>query len=212
MKPQYLITIAVAALSLVAHSVYAAQVSGLTTFQSNTPAKAAEVNGNFSKVQSAVNDNDTRLTNVEVSVAGGNVKGALLTQFAGNAIFPSDTTGYTGYYGLAPVISNAVSTYTPPVDATAFVTTRCSFEGDAALQFLEHHVAISSGGTVTTGTQYAMGTHTPAAGLRVQDANFDYFDLTANTSYDFGVNFTTETPKNSGQNGYCSVVVMVFRK
>src|SRR3569833_4494092 len=46
---------------LCAQSVYAGQVNNLTTFTTNTPAKAAEVNGNFGAVQTAVDDNDARI-------------------------------------------------------------------------------------------------------------------------------------------------------
>lgn len=47
-------------------SLYASNVGNLTTFTSGTPAVASEVNGNFSTLTTAVNDNDTRLTAVEV--------------------------------------------------------------------------------------------------------------------------------------------------
>ena len=64
-------------------TVMAGQVGSMTTFTSGTAAVASEVNGNFTAVETAVNDNDTRtttnasdistnqsrLTNIETSTA-----------------------------------------------------------------------------------------------------------------------------------------------
>lgn len=47
---------------------FAGPVTGLTTFTSGTAAKASEVNGNFNAVKTAVDDNDSRITNVESDV------------------------------------------------------------------------------------------------------------------------------------------------
>lgn len=46
----------------------AGSVGPLTTFTPNTPALASEVNGNFSAVRTAVNDNDSRITTLETAV------------------------------------------------------------------------------------------------------------------------------------------------
>ncbi|MFZ5724542.1 MAG: hypothetical protein ACOY33_12895 [Pseudomonadota bacterium] len=47
----------------------AGTVTGLTTFTAGTPAKAAEVNGNFTAVKTAVDDNDARIAALEALVA-----------------------------------------------------------------------------------------------------------------------------------------------
>lgn len=47
----------------------AGQVSGLVTFSAGTTAKAAEVNGNFTAVKSAVDDNHARIQALEQAVA-----------------------------------------------------------------------------------------------------------------------------------------------
>ncbi len=47
----------------------AGSVSGLTTFTAGTPAKASEVNGNFSAVKTAVDDNASRIAALESAVA-----------------------------------------------------------------------------------------------------------------------------------------------
>ncbi|MCK0154608.1 hypothetical protein MWU49_12890 [Alcanivorax sp. S6407] len=54
-------------------SVGATDVTGLTTFVPNTPAKAEEVNGNFNAVKSAVDDNDQRITDLEAKLPDGAV-------------------------------------------------------------------------------------------------------------------------------------------
>ena len=51
--------------------VYAGPVGPLTTFAAGTPAKASEVNGNFSAVSTAVDDNDARITLLETTVSSG---------------------------------------------------------------------------------------------------------------------------------------------
>jgi len=46
----------------------AGEVDDLTTFTAGTPARAAEINGNFQMVKTAVDDNHARLTAVESSL------------------------------------------------------------------------------------------------------------------------------------------------
>jgi hypothetical protein len=224
-------------------AVNAGQVTGLTQFQPNTPAKASEVNGNFAAVQSAVNDNDTRLSNVEVSVAGGNVKGALLAMFGGGLIFknnPSiDNSGYNGYYPLAPQgpgsnpdpdVGFTLQPYTLPagvVSANAYVQTTCTFDGDGTSgQALQTQAVIRSPasstangsttgmieGSINSFSNFVMQTGVPAPSTMVQNTSFDYFTLTAPNTYDFGVWFSKETPHGTNDSGYCSIIVMIYRR
>lgn len=51
------------------HTANADEVVGLTTFTSGTPARAAEVNGNFQAVKTAVDDNDARIDALEEAAA-----------------------------------------------------------------------------------------------------------------------------------------------
>src|SRR5258706_16338092 len=56
---------ALLATCLEAQTGHAGPVGPLTTFTSGTQAKASEVNGNFSAVKTAVDNNDSRLTALE---------------------------------------------------------------------------------------------------------------------------------------------------
>jgi TolA-binding protein len=57
------------ALTVATTSVMAAPVGDLTTFVAGTPARAAEVNGNFSAVRAAVDDNDARIRALEQALS-----------------------------------------------------------------------------------------------------------------------------------------------
>jgi hypothetical protein len=50
--------------------VQAGEVTGLTPFTPGTPARAAEVNGNFGAVKTAVDDNHSRITTLETTTEG----------------------------------------------------------------------------------------------------------------------------------------------
>jgi hypothetical protein len=75
---------------------HAGPVGPLTNFTAGTPAKAAEVNGNFSAVSTAVNDNDARITTLQSTVTpAGNIVLVPSTASAGNIL-----------KGTAPFIHN----------------------------------------------------------------------------------------------------------
>src|SRR5438552_3241177 len=75
---------------------HAGPVGPLTTFTAGTPAKASEVNGNFSAVSTAVNDNASRITALESTVTP-----------AGNIVLvPSTATAGNVLKGAAPFIHN----------------------------------------------------------------------------------------------------------
>ncbi len=223
-----------AALLLGVPGVHAGQVGNLTTFTAHTPAKADEVNANFNAVKAAVDDNNSEIGNHEVRIkdvedkingSAGFLPGALMDQLKGNRTndhegdpLTNDPLGdKTGYIDI-------ISNYTPPVNAKAFVQTRCSFDADTANQILQHRIAIRSPAGVVVGLQFYQRTLTPAADISVQNINSDYFDLTAGVEYDFGAYFfpgnssatppapPVPTPKGGKNNDHCSAVVMIFRR
>lgn len=55
----------------IASPLQAGSVTVPNTFSSGTPAVAAEVNGNFTAVKTAVDDNNSRITNIETAPATG---------------------------------------------------------------------------------------------------------------------------------------------
>ena len=70
-------------LATLSAALIAGQVTGLTQFTSGSPAKAAEVNGNFAAVKTAVDDNHARISTLETTLA----------KFGNN---PSPSTGGRG--------------------------------------------------------------------------------------------------------------------
>jgi hypothetical protein len=77
---------AIAALLTAASLGHAGPVGPLTTFTAGTPAKASEVNGNFTAVKTAVDDNAGRIATVESTVSGGNIVLGPSTATTGNIL------------------------------------------------------------------------------------------------------------------------------
>ena len=72
----------------------ASEVTGLTSFTANTPAVAAQVNGNFTAVKTAVDNNHARITTLEGNAANPNIN------ISGNiTLVPSTSTGTAGTRG-----------------------------------------------------------------------------------------------------------------
>lgn len=95
------------ALATIVSAVRAAPVGPLTTFSAGTPAKASEVNGNFTTIVNTVNANDTRLTTVETNkqnvVTGNCPAGSAIRVVAANGSVTCQSTG--GNVGFTSVSS-----------------------------------------------------------------------------------------------------------
>jgi hypothetical protein len=105
-RPTHLKSLLVAlALAAGATAVHAGPVGPLTTFTAGSPAKAAEVNGNFTTIVTTVNANDTRLTTVETTkqniVSGTCPAGSAIRAIAANGTVTCQSTG--GNVGYASV-------------------------------------------------------------------------------------------------------------
>jgi hypothetical protein len=93
------------ALAAVASTGQAGPVGPLTTFTAGTPAKASDVNGNFTTIVTTVNANDARLTTVETTkqniVSGTCPAGSAIRVIAANGTVTCQSTG--GAIGFASV-------------------------------------------------------------------------------------------------------------
>jgi hypothetical protein len=110
---------------------------------------------------------------------------------------------------------NVLSNYVPPVNATAFITARCNYDGSAAGQRVALRVAgraPTGTGTHFTGNSYYQYSATPGPNLSVQNVVADFFDLAAGQSYDFGVYAFVVTPSGGTGPDWCSLTVMVTRR
>lgn len=88
-----------AAILATAQVSIAGEVNGLTSFTANTPARASEVNGNFTSVKTAVDNNHARVTTLETSAASPNITGNI-------TLVPSTATTGNILKGAAPFIHN----------------------------------------------------------------------------------------------------------
>src|SRR3569832_3032542 len=130
---------------LCALSVYAGQVNNLTTFTPNTPAKAAEVNGNIGAAKSAVDDNDARsnaststINNHEARIKDLEQKaaapvGMLVDQFLCFVDVTQSPQPMKNYLPVGPRdTNNALLFFCFFFFTRAFVLSRSSFDGVAA--------------------------------------------------------------------------------
>lgn len=85
-------------LALASSAVFAGPVGTLTDFTAGTQAKAAEVNGNFTTVSAAVNDNNARISTLETAVTGGNIVLVPSTATTGNIM--KGTSPFLHNFGL----------------------------------------------------------------------------------------------------------------
>ena len=70
---------------------WADTVAPLTTFTSNTPAKASEVNDNFTAIKTAVDDNATDITTKQNQVSGNCASGSSIRAIALDGSVTCDT-------------------------------------------------------------------------------------------------------------------------
>ena len=93
--------------ALVSHTTHAADVPALIQFTDGTPAKAAEVNSNFTAIKDTVNVNNTRLGVVEGK--GEDAVNEINANRGGNFISnPGFENGLTGWSAVAPFSTGAL--------------------------------------------------------------------------------------------------------
>jgi hypothetical protein len=96
----------------------AAPVGPLTTFTAGTPAKATEVNGNFTTIVNTVNAHDARLTTVETNkqniVSGTCPAGSAIRAIAANGTVTCQNSGGTvGFVSVAAITGVPQNSATP---------------------------------------------------------------------------------------------------
>jgi len=142
-------------LGIVASAAQAAPVGPLTTFSAGTPAKASQVNGNFTTIVNTVNANDTRLTTVETNkqniVTGNCASGSAIRAIAANGTVTCQSTG--GSVGFVSV--NSISAVPiSPTTSTAACFLFCSPIGryqtaPTGIGFLFAPITLPHGATIT---------------------------------------------------------------
>jgi hypothetical protein len=100
--------LSVIALAAVASTGQAGPVGPLTTFTAGTPAKASDVNANFTTIVNTVNANDTRLTTVETNkqnvITGNCPAGSAIRAVAPNGTVTCQNSGGTvGFVSVAGI-------------------------------------------------------------------------------------------------------------
>jgi hypothetical protein len=126
--------------------------------------------------------------------------GRLIAELRGDTIVGPVWVGYTGLY----------AGYAATQNATAFVFARCSFDASGAAGVMGMRAAYQVGTTVTQGDAFPLATNT--AGIEVENSVFDYFDLSAGTTYGFGVYFAQMPDNGTDPDDYCSMVVQIFSR
>jgi hypothetical protein len=133
----------------------AAPVGPLKTFSAGTPAKAADVNGNFTTIVNTVNANDARLTTVETNkqnilAGGGCTTGSAIRTIAPNGTVTCQSTG--GNVGFTSV-SSAAGVPNASTVQTSLCIIFCNafgrFQTSAGSSFLVVPIQLPHGATIT---------------------------------------------------------------
>lgn len=104
---------------LLATSALAAELTIPNSFSSGSPARASEVNDNFSATADAVNDNDARIAVNESQISGNSDSIAQLSAASGVAYAPSTNSSF--FVSDADTIVKTM-TISAPVDGHAVLT------------------------------------------------------------------------------------------
>lgn len=169
------------ALTAAVSAAQAAPVGPLTTFSAGTPAKASEVNGNFTTIMNTVNANDTRLTTVETNkqniVTGSCAAGSAIRAVSANGTVTCQSTG--GNVGFTSV-SSAAGVPSSSTVQTSLCVIFCNAFGrfmsgpSGSSGFLAVPIQLPHGATIT-GFSYACFCNSAATGssaFLLRDDNF----------------------------------------
>lgn len=112
MRKKYHTWISLTGLLLIATNGFASEVSITNTFSSGTPAKADEVNQNFTDIKTAVDDNNSRISaNTATTTSNASQITSNTTAISGN------TTAISGNTGTINTLGTSINANTTNIDS-----------------------------------------------------------------------------------------------
>lgn len=152
------IVVASLAYVLAATSLQAAPVGQLTTFSAGTPARAADVNGNFSTIVTTVNANDARLTTVETNkqnvVTGSCPAGSAIRAVAADGtVTCQNAGGNVGFASVNAIVAVPIPFFapTPTITGCLLCTASGAFAtSGSANGFIAAPIVLPQGATITS--------------------------------------------------------------
>jgi hypothetical protein len=132
----------------------AAPVGPLTTLTAGTPARASDVNGNFSTIVTTVNANDTRLTTVETNkqniVTGICPAGSAIRAVAANGTVTCQSTGGTvGVASINAIVGVPLTSTTQTGVCLIFCNANGRYQSSAGSDYLVAPIILPNGATIT---------------------------------------------------------------
>ena len=142
-----------AALAAAIPAALAAPVGPLTPLVAGQPAKASDVNGNFTTIVTTVNANDTRLTTVETNkqnvVTGSCAAGTAIRAIAANGALTCQSAG--GSIGIVSVSSTAgVPITSTNGTSISFGSSWGRFQTSGTSDYLVAPLVLPHGATITS--------------------------------------------------------------
>ncbi len=153
-QPNFALLLSALAVAVVSPAAQAAPVGPLIPLVAGQPAKASDVNGNFSTIVTTVNANDTRLTTVETNkqniVTGTCPAGSAIRAVAANGTVTCQSAG--GSIGIASVntiVGVPLSSTTTTAVCLIFCSANGRYQSNAGSDFLVAPIVLPHGATIT---------------------------------------------------------------
>lgn len=153
--PNVNVILSAIALGMVVSAAQAAPVGPLTTFTAGTPAKASEVNGNFTTIVNTVNANDSRLSTVETSkqnaIAGNCPAGSAIRAVAPNGtVTCQNSGGNVGFASVSAIVAVPIPFFGTPTIVGCILCSPNGAYASAGSGFIAAPIVLPHGATITT--------------------------------------------------------------